>query len=136
ADRLRSVDSGVSVEEIRTYSEQGIDVVALVGEWDLANVERVNAALRHALSDETRSCILDLSAVEFMDSSMVHALIRWSKEAQLSEREAFAIMIAGPQTPVARTLAVSGVLKRLPCSRHSTLPRPRSWRGENRAPNA
>jgi anti-anti-sigma regulatory factor len=74
----------------------------------------LNAALSDALSDETRSCILDLSAVEFIVSSMVHALIRWSKEAQLSEREAFAIRIAGPEILVARTLAVSGVLKRLP----------------------
>jgi hypothetical protein len=45
---------------------------------------------------------------------VVHALIRWSKEAQLSEREALAIMIGGHHTPAAKTLAVAGVLSRLP----------------------
>jgi hypothetical protein len=49
-----------------------------------------------------------------MDSSVVHTLVRWSKEAQVSEREALAIMVGGADTPAARLLGLVDLLKRLP----------------------
>jgi hypothetical protein len=40
--------------------------------------------------------------------------VRWSKEAQVSEREALAIVVGRPDTPAARVLEAVGLLKRLP----------------------
>ena len=50
----------------------------------------------------------------FMDSSVVHSVVRWSKEAQVSEREALAIVVGGADTPAARLLGLVGLLKWLP----------------------
>jgi anti-anti-sigma factor len=102
------------VEDIKVTREGAIDVVVVTGEYDLSNVDALNDALNTVLSDETTSCLLDLSGVAFMDSSVIHALVRWSKEAQVSEREALAIMVGGSDTPAARVLELVGLLKRLP----------------------
>jgi anti-anti-sigma factor len=102
------------VDEISVTREGGIDIVAVAGEYDMSNVDALNDALQKVLSDETTSCLLDLSAVTFMDSSVVHTLVRWSKEAQVSEREALAIMVGGADTPAAKLLGLVGLLKRLP----------------------
>jgi anti-anti-sigma factor len=100
---------GVSVTR-----EGAIDIVSLAGEYDLSNVDALNDALQEVLSDETASCLLDLSGVSFMDSSVIHALLRWSKEAQVSGREALAIVVGGTDTPAARLLRLVGLLPRLP----------------------
>jgi anti-anti-sigma factor len=102
------------VNDINVTREGAVDIVSPAGEYDLSNVDALNDALQKLLSDETASCLLDLSAVTFMDSTVVHALIRWSKEAQVSEREALAIVVGGTDTPAARVLALVGLLKRLP----------------------
>ena len=102
-----------AVVEIEVTRSGSIDVVAVRGEVDISNVDELNEALRAALLDETTSCLLDLSAVTFMDSSVVHALVRWSNEAQLSEREALAVM-TGEHTPATRTLTAVALLDRLP----------------------
>jgi anti-anti-sigma factor len=102
------------VDDISVTREAAIDIVFLTGEYDLSNVDALDKALRKALADETASCLLDLSEVTFMDSTVIHALIRWSKEAQLSDREALAIMVGGTDTPAARVLGLVGLLKRLP----------------------
>jgi anti-anti-sigma factor len=80
----------------------------------MSNVEALDDAVRSVLSDESSSCLLDLSGLTFMDSTVVHALVRWSKEAQVSEREALAIVVGGPDTPAARVLEMVGLLNRLP----------------------
>jgi anti-sigma B factor antagonist len=102
------------VDGISVTRQGAIDIVAVTGEYDMVNVGTLNEALQKALSHETASCLLDLSGVTFMDSTVIHALIRWSKEAQVSDREALAIMVGGPDTPAARVLGLVGLLKRLP----------------------
>jgi len=46
---------------------------------------------------------------------MIAALIRWSREASLSEREALAIATGAADAAATRTLALVDVLERLPC---------------------
>jgi anti-anti-sigma factor len=102
------------VDEISVTREGAIDILAVAGEYDMSNVDTLNDALQKVLSDETTGCLLDLSEVTFMDSSVIHTLVRWSKEAQVSEREALAIMVGGADTPAARLLGLVDLLKRLP----------------------
>jgi anti-anti-sigma factor len=102
------------VDEISVTREESIDVVVVTGEYDMSNVDVLNNALKTVLSDDTTSCLIDVSGVTFMDSTVIHALVRWSKEAQVSEREALAIMVGGSDTPAARVLELVGLLKRLP----------------------
>jgi anti-anti-sigma factor len=102
------------MNEITLTRDGAVDTVVVTGERDMSNVEALDEAVRSVLSDESTSCLLDLSGVTFMDSTVVHALVRWSKEAQVSEREALAIVVGSPDTPAARVLEVVGLLKRLP----------------------
>lgn len=83
---------------------------------DLSNVERLDKTLEQVLSSggSTASCLLDLSAVTFMDSSVVNALVRWSKETQVSEREGLAILVGGRESRAARVLTLVGLIDRLP----------------------
>lgn len=99
--------------EVSVARDGTVDVLAAHGEFDMANIEVLNRTLRDALSDDTSSCLLDLAAVAFLDSSVIHTLIRWSNDVQLSEREALAIVIGG-DTIARRLLTVVGLTNQLP----------------------
>ena len=79
-------------------------------------MERLDKTLEQVLSSggSTASCLLDLSAVTFMDSSVVNALVRWSKETHVSEREGLAILVGGRESRAARVLTLVGLIDRLP----------------------
>jgi anti-anti-sigma factor len=88
------------VNEVRGTRQGDVDAVVVVGEFDLSNIETLDKALAPVLSGgSTASCLLDLSGVTFMDSSVVHSLVRWSKEVQVSEREGLAILVGGRESP-------------------------------------
>jgi anti-sigma B factor antagonist len=99
---------------IRVEQEHGYDVVTLTGEHDLTTVAELDRALASVMSATTGGCLIDLSGSSFIDSSIIRALLRWSKETQVSEREALGIVIGAPTSPSARTLALVGLLERLP----------------------
>jgi anti-anti-sigma factor len=101
------------VGEIEVSRSGTITVIRLRGEYDLADVEQLNRQLRTAFADEASSCLLDLSPATFIDSSIINAAVTWSREAQLSEREALAIFVA-PDTAPSRVLDVIGLRNHLP----------------------
>jgi anti-sigma B factor antagonist len=103
-----------AMEEIRVSRQGSIEAITVTGELDLSNVAALDEALGNALSGTTKSCLLDLSEITFMDSSVIHTLIRWSKEAQVSTREGLAIMVGGKDTEATRVLTLTGLTKRLP----------------------
>jgi anti-anti-sigma factor len=106
------------VEEITVSQDGTIDVIEARGELDMSNVDALNGALRAALSDHTTSCVLDLSGLGFVDSSVIHTIVRWSKDVQLSQCEALAILV-GQDTPAAQLVDLAGLNGHLPifCSR-------------------
>lgn len=101
------------MDDVRVSRQGKIETITVAGEIDVSNVAALDEALRRALSGTTISCLLDLSLVEFMDSSVVHTLVRWSKEAQVSAREGLAIVV-GEDTEATRVLGLVGLTKRLP----------------------
>lgn len=102
-----------SVETITVSLDGMIDVIEARGELDVSNVESLNGALKAALSDGTTSCLLDLSSLEFLDSTVIHSIVRWSNDVQLSQREALAICV-GRETAAARLVDLVGLKGRLP----------------------
>ena len=98
---------------VKVSQQDSIDVLEARGEFDLSNVDVLNKAIKAALSDDTTSCLLDLSGLTFLDSSVIHSLVRWSQDVQLSQREALAISV-GEGTPAARLVALVGLNGRLP----------------------
>ena len=61
---------------LRVSRENGVQSIALFGEIDLADVERLEHELRVAEASDAPSIVLDLSGLRFIDSSVVQAVLR------------------------------------------------------------
>jgi anti-sigma B factor antagonist len=95
-----------------TVREIGASIELVVtGEWDLATQFIGRDAIVDALARSPRFCVLDLSALEFMDSSAVHCI------CELNDRcadQGIQLEIIPAPWPVQRILEVTGVGERLP----------------------
>lgn len=89
--------------DITTRECAGHVVVALRGELDLVDAPEVAAALA-AASARTPTVIVDLAALDFIDSSGVAALARGRKQARHAGGD---LLLAAPQQPVLRTLTIT-----------------------------
>jgi anti-sigma B factor antagonist len=83
--KVRGDDPGRTVSIVR---EDGAVVVHAVGEFDLANCNRLRAAVESALGE--MDVIVDLSAVTFMDSSCLAILAR-AAAVQAEQGQSFAL---------------------------------------------
>jgi anti-sigma B factor antagonist len=82
-------------------------VVRLGGDLDLYNVEVVRAGLAGAIDRSPARLVVDLSAVEFLDSTALGALV------DAHRRQPGGLRIASPQDAIRRALHVSGIDRHL-----------------------
>ena len=104
-------------------SPDGVAVLVLEGEMDMAGIRAFRAGVDEALGDrEVRTVILDMSEVPFMDSSMLRELLRLNQE--LRQQGAWPVL-AGLQPSVRRLLDLTRTteLFRLADGRESALRR-------------
>lgn len=100
-------------EGLREPPVAGIDrsgdsvVVRLAGELDLYNAPEVRDALLEECGKAPERLVVDLGAVEFVDSTALGVLIE--ARAKLPNRRAF--LIAAPRAETRRALEVSGLDK-------------------------
>jgi anti-anti-sigma factor len=87
----------------------GSVVLRLVGELDLYNAEEIRAALTKAIDGSPDKVVVDMSDVEFVDSTALGVLI----EAR-SKLGRDGLALAAPQVDTRRTLQVSGLDRHLP----------------------
>lgn len=80
-------------------------VVRLGGELDLYNAPQVRDALTDACADSPGRVVVDLSEVEFVDSTALGVLIE--ARTRLDNRRAF--LLAGPGLETRRALEISGL---------------------------
>jgi anti-anti-sigma factor len=80
-------------------------VVRLGGELDLYNASQVRDALIDACADSPARVVVDLSEVEFVDSTALGVLIE--ARTRLDNRRAF--LLAGPRIEARRALEISGL---------------------------
>lgn len=86
---------------------QGHTVVKLCGELDIANAPRLREQLLILLDRQLpRGLILDLSELEFMDSSGTAVLVNTERRARML---GCAFALAAPQAVVSRVLRISGL---------------------------
>ena len=101
--RRLSVPSLVKLER-----EDGVAIVAVNGEFDLAGAEDFEAVLDEALTLET-PLVVDLEHCKFIDSTGIDLLVRSARDAA---GHGFALAASGPQ--VHRVLELVGIPERLP----------------------
>ena len=104
-----------SVSPLREPPVRGVEsrnggiVVQLAGELDLYNAEEIRVALAEAIAAGPRRVVIDMTEVEFVDSTALGVLI----EAR-SRLGHDALRLAAPQLETRRTLQVSGLDQHLP----------------------
>lgn len=87
----------------------GVTVVKLAGEIDIANTEETYALLVSSLED---SCVIvDLSTLNFIDASGVNALVKAVREASLARKH---LVLAAPPRQLTRILDVLSLHQILP----------------------
>ena len=101
------VDGGSLRREPVISTEKSGDacIVRLAGELDLYNAHAVREALLAACADGPERVIVDLSEVEFIDSTALGVLIE--ARSRMSDRSGF--RLAAPGLETRRALEVSGL---------------------------
>jgi anti-sigma B factor antagonist len=89
----------------RIDAVDGTVVVSLAGELDLYNANEVRDALVEAADRKPERLVIDLSGVEFIDSTALGVLIE--ARTRLDNRRAF--LLAAPGLEARRALEVSGL---------------------------
>jgi anti-sigma B factor antagonist len=84
-------------------------VIRLGGELDLYNADEVRSALGDAIASEPARVVVDMSEVEFVDSTALGVLIE--ARSNLGRND---LLLAAPQYETRRTLQVSGLDRHLP----------------------
>ncbi|MGZ4104703.1 MAG: STAS domain-containing protein [Actinomycetota bacterium] len=96
--------------EIRTVEQPSTSTVHVSGELDLTSAPQLEAALIRAEQAPVGTIVLDLSGLEFMDSSGLRLVLSADKRARESGREL--LIVPGPEQ-VRRVFQVTRVDKRL-----------------------
>src|SRR5579875_3172208 len=77
-------------------SQQGATTtIALHGEWDLAQREKVRSAVENVLACQPDRVVLDLGRLTFMDSSGVHGVLELARSA--ARLNVDVVVIPGPR---------------------------------------
>lgn len=97
---------GLHADPVQEVARNGDAVVVrLAGELDLYNAQTVRDALSEAVAEEPQRVVVDLSGVEFLDSTALGVLVE--ARAKLPDRRAF--LLAAPGLEPRRALQVAGL---------------------------
>ncbi len=88
--------------EIGVRSHRDVAILQVTGELDLANSATVVGRLTQGVPDAAHAVVLDLSELEFMDSTAIRGLFGFV--TRLVEQRLRVVVVAEPDTAVARVL--------------------------------
>ncbi len=102
------VAAGAGLASIETGTDpSGFAVVKLRGEIDISNAEQIGAELARIVETGTRRLVVDMSALEFMDSSGIAMLLHTAAQVD-------SISVRNPSTVVRRIIEATGLEGTLP----------------------
>ena len=100
-------NGGAKCTVTQTIDASGAPVVNLIGEIDISNAHQIGRTLERLIGSSTDHLVIDLSALEFMDSAGIAMLLR-------AVAGAASVTIRNPSTVVRRILECTGLDDVLP----------------------
>ena len=94
--------SVVEQPRIEVQSDNGVPVIALIGEFDLASKHQLQQQLRALREANCHRVVLDLSQTRFLDSTALGALVR-------AHQDGLGITIRGASGIAQTALEVTGL---------------------------
>jgi anti-sigma B factor antagonist len=95
---------------VQRRSEDGIELVLVEGEVDIATAARLISVLNSSVAEAIKSVIVDLSRVGFMDSTGLALLINANRRLSL-RRKGFAVVC--PPGPLRRVFEITDMMDTL-----------------------
>jgi anti-anti-sigma factor len=95
---------------VERSSEEGSELLVVEGEIDIATSSRLIAALNEAVTEAMHSLVVDLSAVDFMDSTGLALLLGAYRRMR---RRGLGFAVVCPGGPVRRVFEVTDMVKTL-----------------------
>ncbi|MEU2655081.1 STAS domain-containing protein [Streptomyces sp. NPDC007325] len=105
SEREPNLDVGVEIRDDRTA------VLTVAGELDMETAGRLQERLSDQFGEGRRRLVLDLSDLDFMDSSGLNVLIRAVNRAREDGGDLY---LAAPTPAVRRILEITGVTTTIP----------------------
>lgn len=97
---------------VRTsFDGEGTFCIELYGELDVSNVPHFERAMNEAEGTDARSIVIDLSALEFIDSIGIRALLAATRRSAAS---GFRLRLLRGRDSVQRAIVMCGVAEHLP----------------------
>ena len=97
--------------QLRSQRDGDVHTIALDGEMDLSNAGEVERELRQAEATDAQLIVVDLSRLQFMDSTGIRLLIAADTR---SRADSDRLRLTRPPAAVARVLCIAGVDGLLP----------------------
>jgi anti-sigma B factor antagonist len=99
---------------LQTVSQDGAVVVSLTGELDIRSSPELQDVLAAAQSGDARTVVVDLSGLQFIDSTGLRVLLRAKRHANDGGSE---LRVRNAPAEVRRLLQIAGVLELLSAER-------------------
>jgi anti-anti-sigma factor len=96
----------MSLADVQITHTPGAVVARLSGEVDMSNAEELGASVIGATSSDSRGVVLDLSAVEYLDSAGIYVI--HGMRASLLARGQSLLLVIPADSPVHDALRLSG----------------------------
>ena len=96
--------------EVRSGSRGGVRVVAVAGEIDISSVAEIQVHIDAAFADGESPLVIDLTQVPFLDSSVLHTMVRAVRRAREAGGD-LAIVCVDPV--ICRMLEVFGLSREI-----------------------
>lgn len=102
----------IGVGRFQIAEREGVPVVNVSGDVDLANAHELAAAVEHAARLDKGAVVVDLAVTSFLDSKAVHVLLRMA-ERLATNRQRLVVVAPQNRTPC-RVLEIAGLTQAVP----------------------
>jgi anti-anti-sigma factor len=97
----------VNLADLHVRAHDGVIAVKVTGEIDMSNAGSLRDAILEAIPNDALGCVLDFTALSYIDSAGIHLLYRLGES--LRARGQTLRVVVPPGSPTSDTLRLAGV---------------------------